>query len=74
MLVESAGAKFGAVPRGGTDLPGVCIQMFLDGAARRGRTVAVLFADIRGAFYNVLPEIALGVGPCRLSPGHLVPG
>ena len=34
--------------------------MFLDGAARRGKTVAVLFTDIKGAFYNVLPEIALG--------------
>ncbi len=58
-VAESAGAHFGAVPKGGADLPAVATQMFLDGAARRGKTVAVLSTDIKGAFYNILPEIAL---------------
>ena len=69
LVAESAGAKFGAVPKGGTDLPAVSTQVFLDGAARRGKTVAVLFADIKGAFYNVLPEIALG--PLLATPQRL---
>ena len=60
LAAETQGAQFGAVPGGGTDLPAMAIQLFLDGAARRGKTVAVLFTDIKGAFYNVLPEIALG--------------
>ncbi len=59
-VAEWAGAQFGAVPKGGTDPPAVSTQGFFDGDARRGRTVAVLFADIKGAFYNVFPEIALG--------------
>jgi hypothetical protein len=60
LVAESQGTQFGAIPGGGTDLPSVAIQMFLEGAARRGRSVAVLFTDIRGAFYRCLPEIALG--------------
>ena len=60
LVAESMGAQYGAIPGGGTDLPSVAIQIFLDGAARRGRTVAVLFTDIKGAFYRCLPEIALG--------------
>ena len=59
LVAETQGAQFGAVPGGGTDLPSVAIQLFLDGAARRGKTVAVLFTDITGAFYRILPEIAL---------------
>ncbi len=59
-VAESAGAQFGVVPEGGTHLPAVCTQVFCDGAARRGRTVAALFTDIKGAIYNVLPETALG--------------
>ena len=43
--------------------------MLLDGAARRGKTVAVLVADIKGAFYNILPEIALG--PLLATPQRL---
>jgi hypothetical protein len=47
----------------------MAIQLFLDGAARRGKTVAVLFTDIKGAFYNILPEIALG--PLLAAPQRL---
>jgi len=60
LVAETLGAQFGAVPGGGTDLPAVAVQLFMDGAARRGKTVAVLFGDIKGAFYNILPEVALG--------------
>ena len=69
LVAESGGAQFGAVPGGGTDLPAMAIQLILDGAARRGKTVAVLFTDIKGAFYNILPEIALG--PLLAAPQRL---
>ena len=69
LVAESGGTQCGAVPGGGTDLPSVAIQLFLDGAAQRGRTVAVLFTDIKGAFYQRLPEIALG--PLTPAPERL---
>ena len=60
LVKEAGGTQFGAVPGGGTDLPAVAVQLFLGGAVRRGRTVAAIFTDIKGAFYRILPEIALG--------------
>ena len=50
LVAEAAGVQFGAVPGGGTDLPSICAQMSLDGAARRGKMVAVVFAGAKGAF------------------------
>ena len=45
LVAESAGAQFWAAPKAGTDLPAVGIQVFLDGAARRGKAVAVFFTN-----------------------------
>ncbi len=50
-------------------MPAMAIQLFLDGAARRGKTVAVLLMRIKGAFYNILREIALG--PLLAAPQRL---
>ncbi len=43
--------------------------MFLDSAARRGKTVAILFTDIKGAFCNIFLDIALG--PLLATPQRL---
>ncbi len=60
LVAEASGFKFGGVPGGVTDFPAVAIQMLPDGAARRRRAIAVIFRDVEGALYNILPELGLG--------------
>ncbi len=58
LVAESGGVQFGAIPGDGPDLPSICTQMLRDGAARHGKTVAVVFADVK----------RLSTTSCRKSP------
>lgn len=49
----------GANRGGGTLFPAVAVQCFLRLAARLRRPAAVLFVDIKAAFYSILPQLAL---------------
>ncbi len=61
LLQEAAGPlQLGTVRHGVTYGPILAVQTFLRRAAAAGKPAAVLFSDIVGAFYSVLPEVLLG--------------
>ena len=60
-LAAEAGARqHGAVPRGSTEFPSHTCGLHSKKAARTRRPAAALVADLAGAFYSALPELALG--------------
>ena len=61
VLKDTAGdLQSGSVPGGGTDFPAAAVRMFLRGRKLRCLPAALLFVDVRGAFYSILPELAIG--------------
>jgi hypothetical protein len=50
----------GAISGGGVEYPAHAARLFLRQARLNGRSAAVLFGDMRAAFYSVLPEVFLG--------------
>ena len=60
-LGQAAGPlQFGAVRGGGIDAPGFAVRLFLADLAARKANGAVLFTDLKSAFYTVFKEAALG--------------
>ena len=51
----------GAVSGGGTAAPALTVAFFIERARQSKGCAAVLFADLRTAFYTSLPELSLGV-------------
>ncbi len=52
--------QFGALPGGGTVLSSLAVTWCMQRASSETRFAAVLFMDIKAAFYTVLPEVSLG--------------
>ncbi len=54
------GAQMGSLPGGGTSLPAASVRAFFAWGTATHTSVAVLFADLRAAFYTVLTEEIVG--------------
>ena len=50
----------GAVQHGGTDFPAHAVRLCMKSAKQRRRSCAALFTDLKGAFYSVVQELAIG--------------
>ena len=60
LLKVTNGAQLGSIPGGGTSMPSAAVRAFIARGASRCTSVAVLFADLRAAFYSVLTEEVIG--------------
>ena len=60
MAAEVEGLQFGAVAGGGTVFPAHTARLFLAQARLAGLSSAILFADLKAAFYSAWPEVVLG--------------
>ena len=54
------GWQAGAVTKGGTEVPAQTVQWWIGRAVLARRSAAVLFTDLRAAFYRAMSEQALG--------------
>ena len=54
------GNKSGAIKGGGTELPMCIARLVLAHAARLKKSAALLFGDLRKAYYSALLELVLG--------------
>lgn len=52
--------QFGAVPKGGVELPGHAVRLFTAASSALKLSRAVLFTDIKPAFYTTMVEAAVG--------------
>ena len=57
----AGGRQAGGMKGGSTDALQLALALFLKQARSAGRSAAVLFTDIKAAFYSIFAEVSLGV-------------
>ena len=60
MATEVEGLQFGAIAGGGTVFPVHTAKLFFAQARLAGLSSAILFGDLKAAFYSAWPEVVLG--------------
>ena len=69
LALACPGRQHGAISGGGTEFPRMATSLFLAHAAALGCSVAVIFTDLKAAFYTIAAELAVGLVH---GPEHLV--
>ena len=60
LAAEVDALQFGAVPGGGVEIPSAAVRFLTTYAAATSQPLALLFVDVKAAFYSCLVETVLG--------------
>ncbi len=60
LCAEVQAWQSGAIPGGSTEQPSHVASLFIRQARAAGHSAALLFTDVRAAFYSAWPELVVG--------------